>query len=537
MALAWRAAGSWRRLRAVQPSPASRDSSGLTRRTVDAMAWMGASVGLQVAFKLVVTAILARLLSPQDFGVLAAVMMLVGFANHVVFTGIGQALVQRETVTAEFRFALHLLCLVVGAGLTLAAWLGGPVWTEWMRVGHAAGAAQALGLIFIVRALAIVPEYELSRNFEFRFVAKLDFVSYVLGFGAVCIAGALLGWGYWALIAGAVCNSLLRTLAILGVAPMPKAQRVGWGDMQEATRAAVGFSGVNIINAVAADIDALIVARTFGPVALGLYDRAYNLMKYPASLYMKVFGRVALAAFSVARDDAGRLARGYLKGSGLMALGGLVISALLFVLSAPIIHLLLGGKWGEMILPFQIFCGGMYFRLAFRLPTAALQAVGRLKLVAALHVVYLALIVLGSLAGLAHGLPGVAAGVTLALVLNYLIFTACAARWVGFGAMELLRAHVPGLSLSLVCLIAGIASTHLLAGMPDPVILLGGGAAMTLALLLAIRVSPGFFLGAAAVDFLGRLLKRVPSGRKIGRLLGVALNPAAASTATGEPTP
>ncbi len=483
------------------PKPSS---SGLTGRSADAMAWMGASVALQMVVKLSVTVVLARLLTPEDFGVVAAVMMLIGVANNVIFTGAGLAIIQREVLTPSFRFGIHLICLLLGLGLALLAFFFGEGWAAWMNAPDGALATQLIGIVFLGRAISVVSEHELAREFRYALMSKIDFLSYCVGYGFISVIGAYLNWGFYALIAGGIAHQILRAGALFWFRPMPAPHRMTRSEITEALSATLGFSSANIANALAVEIDNMVVARGLGPAALGLYSRAYDLMKYPTTLYRKVFGRFALTAFSVTAKDPERFARGYLKAVSMIALGGLGMSALLFVFARPIIHLLLGVRWDEMVLPFQIFCTGMYFRLALKLPEAALQAVGRLRLATALNVVYVGLIAAGSSVGVAHGLPGVALGVSLALLVNFLMLSLFARHWVRFSAADFFRAHLPGLNIAVVCLLAGLGCTQALRNQADIVILLVGLSVSALVVLVSIRIAPRLMLGASGVDFLAQ---------------------------------
>src|SRR6266446_3877522 len=171
----------------------------MTNRTLSGLFWMSLATGANVLSLLLVTIVLARLLTPADFGLAAAALMVIGFSAIFAELGIGPALVQRQHLqTMHVRSGFTLL---FGLGVLFYAlsWLAAPVIAGLFGLEELTPILRVVALIFPAQGLGIVAESLLQRDLRFRCVAGLDTVAVVLGYGGVGITLAIFGFAAWAL--------------------------------------------------------------------------------------------------------------------------------------------------------------------------------------------------------------------------------------------------------------------------------------------------------------------------------------------------
>jgi PST family polysaccharide transporter len=216
----------------------------------------------------------------------------------------------------------------------------------------------------------------------------------------------------------------------------------------------VGFSIGQFGNFVALNVDNFTVGRWMGADALGLYSRAYQFLMIPTNLFGTVVDKVLFPAMAHVQDDNERLTRAFRRALAVVAMITLPISALLVVLAPELVTLVLGPRWVEMILPFQVLAATMLFRTSYKMSDSLIRAKGAVYRRAWRQWVYAAAVFAGALAGARFGLGGVAAGVGLAIVLNFALMLQLALQITGLRWAAVLGLHVRYLLAAAVVLAA-----------------------------------------------------------------------------------
>jgi O-antigen/teichoic acid export membrane protein len=262
---------------------------------------------------------------------------------------------------------------------------------------------------------------------------------------------ALQGKGVWALVSAQLAFTATNTvLLLIGRRPLVAV----WPERQ-AFRELVHFGGgvtlARIANFFALQGDNLVVGRYLGPVALGFYGRAYQLMAAPSATLGEILDLVLFPAMASVQGEAQRLALAYRKGVSLIALLVLPASVLLFGLAPELVAVLLGPNWTAVVVPLQILAAGMLFRTSYKMSDVASRATGAVYPRAWRQGLYAVLVIGGSWIGARWGLEGVAAGVLFALTVNFLAMAELSLRVIQMSWGTLIRAHLPALWLSLAC--------------------------------------------------------------------------------------
>ena len=209
--------------------------------------------------------------------------------------------------------------------------------------------------------------------------------------------------------------------------------------------------------------------------------------------------RVIFPVISRFQTNLERVANAYLRGIALVAMITIPGSIVVVILAPEAIHFLLGGghKWDDVVLPFQIFAGGLIFRTSYKISDSLARAMGTVYKRAWRQAVYAVAVVVGALVGTAFGLVWVAVGVTGAIVLNYLLMADLSLRTAPISWGQFAVRQTRGLGLGAVALAACLPTTLALraAEAGNFLTLLGGTGAAAVALLLAWRLAPQWTLG------------------------------------------
>ncbi|WP_347756896.1 lipopolysaccharide biosynthesis protein [Agrococcus sp. ProA11] len=303
-----------------------------------------AAQAARIVLQLVSVVVLARLLSPHDYGMLAIVLVAVGVGEIFRDFGLTSASIQAPQLSVGQRDNLFWLNALIGAGLAIVmfaiSWPLGAVIGEPEIVGM----AQWLSLVFVFNGLATQHRANLMRAVRLRPLAITDVAAAAIAL-AVAIAAALLGAGYWALVIQQLANAGIVLVGVMIAGRwVPRAY-----SRAHSVRALVTFGwnlvAANLVQYAARQVDTVLVAMRFGTAPLGLYNRGFQLVMTPLGQVRGPLQSVALPVLSRIQQDqprfdtyvtAAQLALGYLLGIPLAILAGL---------AEPVVAIMLGDAW------------------------------------------------------------------------------------------------------------------------------------------------------------------------------------------------
>ncbi|MGB5718542.1 MAG: lipopolysaccharide biosynthesis protein [Gammaproteobacteria bacterium] len=318
---------------------------GSLQRLMHAMKW---SMGAEVASKVIqplVFVILARLLSPEDFGVMAAALMVISFSQVFWESGMGKALIQRQGKIDKAANAAFWLNIVLGISVAaILFYSAAGIADVFFHDDRVAGILQVMTLQVLLGALASVHVALLQKDMRFNHLFWVRFATVSLP-GLVSIPLAWGGMGYWALVAGTLLGQAAQVLVLWRIS--------GWRPRFEFDRAVavdlarfgvwVSLSGLLAWFYIWAD--SLVVGMYLGAHDLGLYRTGNQFVILVYSLVFAPLLPVLYSHFSVIQHDTQRLNRALARVMRLIALIAIPVAFLLFVLSEPLAAVLFGEKW------------------------------------------------------------------------------------------------------------------------------------------------------------------------------------------------
>jgi O-antigen/teichoic acid export membrane protein len=479
----------------------------LTHRTVKGMAWTAYGSGAMALLRILVLVVLTRLLSPADFGLVGAALVVITFSLAFSQMGLGPALVQRPALEPGHISTAFFASTGFGFLVALVVWLIAPLLAMFFRMENLTPVVRWLAIVFPISGLTVVAENLLLRDLRFRLLANTDVIAYAVGYGVVGVTLALLGRGVWALVAAQATQVCVRNIILLRAKPPLFHPRPSRRCFRELLGFGAGISAARAGFTVANQVDNFVVGRWQGAVALGLYSRAFQLMAVPTALLGDVLDRVLFPTMARVQDDSRRLSSAYLQGTAIIALVTLPASVVSAILAPELVAVAFGPKWTALVPVFQVLALGMLFRTSFRLSDSLSRATGRVYRRAWRHGVFAILVFLGALIGQRFGVTGVAYGVLVALFLIYLLMAQLALHVGQVSWLRYLGAQVPAMRLTLVtgAVTLGVSMGLHHLGVPSILRLAAGAITALGTIALLVWLAPNFALGEYGVRMLGTL--------------------------------
>jgi len=402
-------------------------------------AWLVASNGVRLLLQLLSVPLLARLLEPADYGLIAMAMPYILLAMLLSDAGLAPALVRenRPSPTDEdsvFWFSLGLGCLLA---LGLCA-LSVPI-ALVMEEPRLSALLCVLSPVLVLGALCSVPFARLQREGMFWGFGVGDVASALAGLAAA-LGGALAGWGVWSLAAQQGAFWVVRLAVTYWVARFRPRARLDWSALRRMAAFGGGAAGTGVLGVLSRSIDALVAGWALGAVPVGHYNLAQQFTRLPETLLIGPVYSALFPAFARAAGDRAAAGRLYL--AGVLLLVSVVLPAVagLAIVSDLLVGLLLGPDW-DAVAPIMAALSGMVLAACFStLNQAALMGLGQSGAQLRLSALNAGLLLGCALLGSFAGILGIAAGLVAANLATAGLGLAQVLRRFGLGAGPLLSA-------------------------------------------------------------------------------------------------
>ena len=423
-----------------------------------------------------VTIFVMRLLLPADYGLMAMAMVLVGFTSLVAEMGLGAALVRSAQIDLAQQRSVFGLSLMVNGALYLFLACAAPLAVAVFHEPRLLALTLIMGLQLPIGALSIVPDSMAKRDMQFKALGIIELLVQV-STAATTLAGALLGLGVWALVAGQFAQTLVKSALLTWhfgtVAPSFKLH--GQARL-------VAFGGSLTINRLIwyfwSQADVFIAGKLLGPQLLGAYSVAVNLANMPMQKIMAISNQVAFPAFAKLQDDKAAMAVALLRALRVVLALSVGLLWSLSGVAPELVPMLLGDRWVSIVIPLQIVSAIVPLRIMTSMLSTALIAAGHVNDDLMNTVGAAALLIPGFCAGAYFG--GVT-GLALAWMICYPIFTLILTKRaaVRFGLpMTSILHQLLSPAISGAAMLVTIATVRaVLTRQPPPMILLGAGLA------------------------------------------------------------
>jgi PST family polysaccharide transporter len=404
--------------------------------------------------------LMARLLEPHDFGLVGMVTAFTGALELFRDFGLSTATVQREHVTDEQLSVLFWINVLIGLMLWLGGWLLAPVVVRFYREPTLLYITTVLAIGFPLNALGVQHSALLQRQLRFTSLAVINVISLVVS-TLVGVTMAMLGFGYWSLVAMALAGPAIGTPALwIASGWMPRLPRRG-NDVRSLMR----FGGTATMNGVvvylAYNAEKVLLGRFWGADAVGIYGRAYQLVNVPTSNLNSSVGEVAFAALARLQHDHDHLKSYFLKGYAIVLAATIPITITSAIFADDLIVTLLGPKWVAASTIFRLLAPTILVFAMINPLAWLLLALGMVTKSLKIALVLSPLVIGGYIAGLSHGPVGVALGYSLVLIVWVIPHIAWCVRGTPVSLGEVLATVARPLAAGLIAAAPAVAVHHI----------------------------------------------------------------------------
>lgn len=331
-----------------------------------------------IVVTIVVGAILARLLTPADFGIVAIVTVFTTFFNNLGDMGLGPAIIQNQSLEKEDINSVFSFSLVIGGILALLFFLLAIPIANFYEIENLVVVSRWLAVAVFFYAVQSVPKSLMLKKMLFKQVAIITIGVQVVS-SVIAIVLAYQGWGYFALVAKSVADALLLFL-IFYLKNKVAVTKIRKSAISKIFRFSSFQFSFNFINYFSRNSDNFLIGKYMSVITLGYYDIAYRLMMMPIQNLTHVITPVLLPALAEHQADKEKVYNAYVILVKILAIIGFPLSVFLYFSAEPIITLLYGNQWGQSIPIFQILALTIGVQMLLSSTGALFQVVGRTDL-------------------------------------------------------------------------------------------------------------------------------------------------------------
>ncbi|MBQ7843460.1 MAG: lipopolysaccharide biosynthesis protein [Odoribacter sp.] len=432
----------------------------LKNRTISGMMWTAVERFGRMGILFVGNLILARLLTPDDFGSIGMLTVFIAIANTFVDSGFGAALIQRKEPTQKDYSTIFYWNLLVAVVLFFGFYLCAPLIADFYHLPSLAAILKVQSFVLILNAFSIIQLNQLTKQLEFRALAKIhltaSFIGVVLGVGT-----AYAGWGVWSLVVLNLSNAFFVNVIVWLMTRWKPAFCFSWISFKSLFNYGSLILLSSLIETVYTNLQLLIVGRMFAAKTLGFFTQAKKMEEVPIMGLANVVNQVSFSVYSRIQDDKQRFINGLRQSIQTLTFLSFPLIVLLIIIAPSLFKFLLTDKWSVAVPFFQILCAADMISVINSLNVSAIKATGKSNVNLTANLIKksigISLIIGGVLLG---GMWGLLWALVLDSFVHYLINAFFVSKVIEYSIINQIKIVLPQylLALSVGVFIYGVSS-------------------------------------------------------------------------------
>ena len=358
----------------------------LTDKTLSGVKWNAIGRFSTQGISFVISVLLARILSPSDYGVVGMIGIFMAIAQTFINSGFGSALIRKKDCTDEDYSTAFYFNVVVGIVCYLILFFSAPLIAEFFNTPILKDIVRVLSINLFLGSLTIVQTAKLTAAVDFKSQAKISLVATIVS-GCIGLLMAYNGYGVWSLVYQSVSSSLVSTILFWFVTKWRPLRSFS----KQSFKYLFGFGSkilsASLLHTIYSNLTTILIGKFYTPKDLGYYTRGENLAVLPSSNLTGILQSVTYPILSKIQDDDARLISVYRKYIRITSMAIFFGMFLMAALSEPLILTLLTDKWQNSIIYLQVFCFAYMFDHICQLNLNILYVKGRSDLVLRLEVI------------------------------------------------------------------------------------------------------------------------------------------------------
>lgn len=423
----------------------------LARKTINGLKWSYLFTVVNVIAQLVLTAILARLLSPKDYGLVAMGNVVLRFGSYLAQMGIGQSLIQRNAIDKKNVFTAYVLSLVLSLILYLAMFALAPLSQYIFSNTEVISIIRILAINLVFNSIATVPISLLRVNYKYRLLGTIDFIAFIIGNGIVGICMASYGFGVWSLIAAVLVQGTIQlVLAFYFTREYFSFVRVHIDSAKKFLNYGSRYTISTFIEVVMYNTDNIILGHYFKEGVLGIYNRASLLVQLPSQYISANLIKVLFPTLNEVKSDKGRFVKYYQSVNYLLGFVLFGVCIFISVYSKDIVHVLLGSKWNEAAPILQIIALAVPFNLLINYNGLVYDVYAHLNQKILIKIFHMTVMVSLFFLFKSGGIKGIASAYLITETFFYFIYSLVSYRMLKIDVTSILKSNAPFLYIIIV---------------------------------------------------------------------------------------
>lgn len=428
-------------------------SESLKQKTVKGVGWSFADNIANSGITFLVGLVLANILTPEEYGIMAMVTIFIAVSNSIVDSGFSNALIRKINIRSVDYNTVFYFNLIVSIFLYLILYVSAPAISVFFKEPVLVDVMRVIGWILIINALAIIPRTIFVRNINFKAQTKVSLIASVSS-GVIGIGMALTGWGVWSLVGQQLSRQLLNTVFLWFFCRW----RPLWEFSIQSFKELFGFGSKllasGLIDTIYRDIYYLIIGRFYSAADLGQYTRASQFNTIFSSNLTSVVQRVSYPVLSSIQNEPERLLGAYRRVIKTTMLITFACMLGLAAVAKPLIVILIGEKWLPAVYFLQIICfSGMLYPL-HAINLNILQVKGRSDLFLKLEIIKKIIAVIPITLGIFFGIEFMLWGSVCTSFNAFFLNSYYSAGLIGYPTLRQIKDVLPTFLVSLI--VAGI---------------------------------------------------------------------------------
>lgn len=386
------------------------------QKTISSLKWSGINQVLKQSMNIGFGIMLARLLSPAEFGLIGMVTVITGFMQLFNDFGFGSALIHKLDANELDYSSVFWFNLLTGFVFCSLLIISSPLIALFYKNSDLKIIIISVSFLFIIQAFSYVQYVILKKNLNFKGVFIAELIA-ITASGSIAIYMAYHHYGVYSLVAQTLLNSAILGVVIWVNSTWTPKFKYSMQSIKQLLKYSVPLMGSNALGYLLGNVDKILIGKYLGTLNLGIYTRAYSLMIFPVGQISGVISQVLFPSFALIQHDKEKIKSIYVKMNKTISFVTFPLMVMAFILAEPFILVVLGPQWKEMIPIFKILTIVGALQSVGTLVGNIFMALGEMKLYFKVNLFSGLVFILASLIGIQFGIIGVSIAFLVATIL------------------------------------------------------------------------------------------------------------------------
>lgn len=421
----------------------------LKQKTITGLIWsfIDSIAGQGITF--IVGIVLARLLSPKEFGLIGMLTIFIAISQSFIDSGFRQALIRKQNCIDADYSTVFYFNIVVSILFYIILFISAPFISAFFNESILKNLIKALGLGLIINSFSIIQSTLLTKRIDFKLQAKISVIASLVS-GIISISMAISGWGVWSLVALTLVKSTLNSILLWLWSKWKPILIFSKKSFTELFSFGSKLLISGLIDTIYRNVYYLVIGRYFSAIELGYYTQADQFQSLPSSNLTGIIGKVSYPVLSSIQDDKLQLKITYKRIIRSTMLITFVLMLGLVAIARPLIITLIGEKWEPSIVYLQMLCfTGMFYPL-HAINLNMLQVQGRSDLFLRLEIIKKTLAIPIIVVGVIWGIKAMIGGMIVISLIAYYLNSYWSGRFIGYSFKEQIKDILPSFMLAII---------------------------------------------------------------------------------------